>query len=170
MIRLINILNEIITENLGYGYVKLQLDSSFLNEFQKQIDKDDLNTKGIEDDPHITLLYGLHSEVTEEQVKNKLKDINILTVDLFNLSIFPQSDKDVLKFDTKNSNLFKANKVLKELPYTSDFPNYHPHVTIAYLKKDLGKKYINLFKNKILSVPTKGIVYKNANKQVFNIK
>ena len=35
---------------------------------------------------------------------------------------------------------------MKRFPHTSDFPNYHPHMTIAYVKKGTGKYYIKDFK------------------------
>jgi len=171
MIKLKNILIEIILEaGQKLGYVKLQLDLSTLAKFQERIDKNDLDTKGLETDPHITLLYGLQPEVTEQQVKEKLKPINFSSVSLFNVSIF-EGPADVLKFDVEESGgVYEANKALCELPYTSDFPDYHPHVTIAFIKKGLGKKYVDMFKNEKLNTPSKGVIYKNAGGQKFTIK
>ena len=51
-------------------------------------------------------------------------------------SLFENPKYDVLKFDVISPLLNKINKKLtKELPYTSDFPDYHAHCTIAYIKK-----------------------------------
>jgi len=30
---------------------------------------------------------------------------------------------------------------MAEYPHTTDYPDYHPHMTIAYVKKGMGKKY-----------------------------
>ena len=41
---------------------------------------------------------------------------------------------------------------MKELPNTSKFPEYHPHITIAYVKSGKGKNYVKSFENdRILS-------------------
>ena len=37
--------------------------------------------------------------------------------------------------------LIETNKALSTLPFHSDYPDYHAHMTIAYLKKGAGKKY-----------------------------
>ena len=170
MIKLKNLLLEIILEaGQKLGYVKLQLDVSALAKLQERIDKNDLDNKGLETDPHITLLYGLQPEVTEQQVKEKLKSISFSSVSLSNVSIF-EGPADVLKFDVEEPGVYEANKALRELPYTSDFPDYHPHVTIAFIKKGLGKKYVDMFKNEKLNTPSKGIIYKNAGGQKFTIK
>mgnify|MGYP003352094323 CR=1 FL=1 len=42
------------------------------------------------------------------------------------------------------------NKQLCKFPYTNDYPDYKPHITIAYVKKGLGKKYLDIFNNKSL--------------------
>jgi hypothetical protein len=30
---------------------------------------------------------------------------------------------------------------LKKFPFTSDYPDYHPHITLAFVKPGKGKKY-----------------------------
>lgn len=169
MIKLKNILSEILTEGAKFGYVKLQLDASSLKEFQDQISKDDLDTKGFETDPHVTLLYGLHPEVTDQQVKEKLDKVSFGSVSGKNVSLFT-GGQEVLKLDAEGSGLIEANKALRELPHTSDFPDFHPHITIAFLKKGLGQKYVDMFKGKSLDLKAGKIIYKNAGKQEFTIK
>lgn len=34
------------------------------------------------------------------------------------------------------------NKKLKELDYKNDYPDYTPHITLAYVKSGEGEKYI----------------------------
>lgn len=169
MIKLKNILHEILTEGAKFGYVKLELDPSSLKEFQDQINKDDLDVKGFETDPHVTLLYGLHAEVTDQQVKEKLDPITFSTVSGKNVSLFT-GNQEVLKFDAEGAGLIEANEALKTLPYTSDFPEFHPHITIAFLKKGMGQKYVDMFKGKSLNLKAGKVIYKNAGKQEFTIK
>ena len=62
-------------------------------------------------------------------------------------SLFENKKYDVLKFDVKYSNkgdnlLHRCNKLLKNHPFTTDFPDYHPHMTIGYIKPGKGYKYV----------------------------
>jgi 2'-5' RNA ligase len=41
-------------------------------------------------------------------------------------------------------NLNETNEELKQFPFTSDYPDYHPHMTVAYLKPGKGKHYIDM--------------------------
>jgi 2'-5' RNA ligase len=59
------------------------------------------------------------------------------------MSLFENDEYDVLKFNVISNDLAKLNKLMKgNFEYTSNYPNYIPHLTIAYLKKGEGKKYI----------------------------
>lgn len=129
------------------------------------IDKDDIYTEkgdrtfGLEKEAHCTLLYGIDGDVPASDVKDILKDFDFGTLSVSNVSMFDNDKYDVLKFDVKAKSLNKANKMLKELPYESDFPDYHAHLTIGYLKKGTAEKYIKQFKNiKFEAEPSK-IVY-----------
>lgn len=107
---------------------------------------EDDDSYGIETKPHLTLLYGLHEEVTRKDIKSvidKFKDDEII-IEVKGISIFENKDFDVVKFDVKKTPILnKMNKELKKFPFTSDYPEYHPHITIFYCKKGLGYKYIN---------------------------
>ena len=52
---------------------------------------------------------------------------------------------------------------MQKFPHTSSFNEYHPHMTIAYVKKGLGEKYIREFKNKF-SVTGDQMVYSHPDK------
>jgi hypothetical protein len=113
---------------------------------------DDGNT-GIELEPHCTLLYGLHEEVTLEDITNVLDKFTFGDVKLHNPSLFENEKYDVLKYDVAypvkgGAFLHKANTELKKLPHTTSFPDYHPHSTIAYLKSGKGNYYKDFFVSK----------------------
>jgi len=59
------------------------------------------------------------------------------------------------------------NKKLCKLEYTTDFPKYEPHVTLAYVKKGTGVKYKQTLKDGLDGkfTPTK-IVYSKADGSV----
>ena len=135
-----------------YGCVLFLLKIKEWKSIIGKIDEDDVylveddDSYGIETKPHLTLLYGLHEEVTKSDVKSvvdKFKDEDII-IEVDGISIFENKDFDVVKFDVKKTPILnKMNKELKKFPFTSDFPDYHPHITICYVKKGKGKKYID---------------------------
>lgn len=114
-------------------------------------------------DPHVTVLFGLHSDIEDEDVENTIKTFKCPSVKLENISVFENDDYDVVKFDIDNTDLKKMNQQLKSLPYTSDYDQYHPHVTIAYVKPGEGKKYVQKLSNPIIMEPYR-IVYSKADR------
>jgi hypothetical protein len=58
--------------------------------------------------------------------------------------LFENEKYDVLKFEVVGDNLHETNADLKKFPHTTSFPDYNPHLTIAYLKKGEGSKYVNM--------------------------
>lgn len=150
---------ELIEENSAKrSYACLMLDCSNVKakfkELQKDIDKDDLYTEeeghGMETDPHITVLYGIH-EQESKKVKEQL-ELSPVEYTLTGLSLFENDKFDVLKFTVRSPDLKKLNKqCTKTLEYTNSYPEYIPHMTVAYLKPGMGKKYTKL-KNPLIGV------------------
>jgi hypothetical protein len=178
MIKLVDLLKENSESKYDLGCVMLYFNFPRLKNIQDNIEEEDIYTEegdktyGLEDEPHITLLYGLHEGVTIEQVKEAINKIEFFNVRLHNISCFETPKYDVLKFDVEGETLHKANASLKELPFTSDFPEYHPHLTVGYIKKGKGKIYTQGFKglNFILK-PTKAVFSEpNGNKTDIEIK
>jgi len=107
---------------------------------------------GIEDEPHVTVLYGLNNNITSEEVFElikKNKNLSPIKLSTNKISIFENEDFDVVKFDIDSDRMIELNKLLiNKLSYKSDYPDYHPHMTIAYVKKGCGKKYVKDFEKK----------------------
>lgn len=173
MIKLLDLLKE-DKGKFDYGCVMLYFDFPNINEIQNKIDSEDIFTKegdrsfGLETDPHITLLYGLHEEVTTQQVINILEGSSFGEIILHNVSLFETPEYDVLKFDVKYPSrgipfLHKMNKLLITLPHTTSFPDYHPHMTIGYLNSGSGKKYVELFKDLEFTLEPSYLVYSKPN-------
>lgn len=154
MIKLKNLILEKKGDSYEYGAVMLNI--AFPKQsIHSKISESDLyeeegdRTYGIEDEPHITLLFGLHSDqIKDNNIKECISKFTFPELALHNASLFENEKYDVLKFDVidKTKTLNKCNKALKLFPYTNDFPEYHPHCTIAYIKKGLGSKYVKIFK------------------------
>lgn len=109
-----------------------------------EIFDDDTKQYGRETWPHVTILYGI-LPVSENKTKTILKKIpSKLSVALGKNSLFENEQYDVLKIDVTSPQLVAINRFLREnVEYESEHPGYIPHLTIAYLKKGFGKKYIN---------------------------
>ena len=174
--KITNIYDSLITEGESkktkYGCVMLYLEpTDELISLQDKIDDDDVFHEMIdgEDDYgrtlknkyHVTVLYGLHEEVTDEDVKDVLASESIPEINLKNISIFENDKFDVVKIDVESEGLNKLNKKLSEYPHTTDYPDYHAHMTIAYVKKGEGKKYIETLKD--LEATPKKFVYSKIN-------
>ena len=140
-----------------YGCVMVFLDikGDVWGDIQKLIETKDLYTDpddpsfGRETKPHVTGLFGLHEDVTDKEIEDTIKGFKKPKMALNDVSFFTSDKYDVLKFDVESKDMHDINKELKKFPYTSDFPNYHPHCTIAYLKKDSAEKYCKLIKKKV---------------------
>ena len=115
------------------------------------IDRDDVyagedGTYGLETEPHVTVLYGLHDEVHEDLVCRVCQGANgPIEVDVNGVSTFDGEDHEVLKIDLESSLLRKMNKALRSFPYTNDYDDYKPHMTVGYLKKGTSGKYTDKF-------------------------
>jgi len=113
-------------------------------DYAKSIKEDDIYTKdgdyGIEEEPHVTALFGLTSN-DAKQVRDTLKGEGPISIQLGETSLFENDDFDVLKVSAKSPDLKRINKKLSVLDNENSFPDYKPHLTIAYLKKGEGKKY-----------------------------
>jgi len=149
MQKLAGIITENSTSTYEYGCVMLYFNFPMMSKIHDGIDPNDIYTEegdrsyGLEDEPHCTLLFGLHdNEIDTNKVLDVMKQFSFGNVKAHNISLFENENYDVLKFDIKGDNLHKANSALKQFPYTSNFPNYHPHMTIGYLHPGMGAKYV----------------------------
>jgi len=99
---------------------------------------------GRELNPHITIKFGFTKAYTRNEIGNMLDNIIPFKISLKKTSIFETDAFDVVKMDANGEILKKLNKKFSKLPNEDEHPIYHPHCTLAYVKKGEG---IN-FKNK----------------------
>lgn len=162
------------TRKYDYGCVMvgLGLDKDKWGSIQDLIeDKDLYNGEegkeggfGRELDPHVTILFGVHEDVPDEDVEKLINGIKKPVLELQKISTFENKDFDVLKFDIKSDDLHKLNTKFKTLPHTSDYPDYHPHATICYLKKGLAEKYLKKMKDiEPITVEPNEVLYSKPN-------
>lgn len=95
---------------------------------------------GREDQPHCTVLYGLHADSPSEVIE-LFKDEPPIELMLGKTSLFQNDDADVVKHEVTSRDLHRLNKKLRTLDHTNTHPDYIPHITGAYVKPGLGKKW-----------------------------
>lgn len=111
------------------------------SEVYHKLDEHGKEDFGIETEPHITALYGLTNH-DPNSAGPVVAQHGPITVTLGKMSVFKNKDYDVLKVDVDSPQLHKLNGDLQKLPNEQTFPDYHPHLTLAYLKKGEGDKYV----------------------------
>lgn len=98
---------------------------------------------GREDEIHVTVLFGIHTG-QPQQIENIFKQVKPFTFELGRTNVFRNSGVfDVVMINVVNSPcLHDLNSLLEsKLSFTNKFKEYHPHVTIAYVKKGNGWKF-----------------------------
>jgi hypothetical protein len=136
--RLVKILGNILTKR-KFGNVQFNLSPI---DAQKVLDAftvhaADLAPKGRDLQPHVTALFGFHTEVTSADIDKITKGIGNVDIVIGALEAFPEGPDGVpLVIRVESEKLRKLNADLKALPHTSSFPNYIPHICIAYLKPE----------------------------------
>jgi hypothetical protein len=138
------------------SYSCLMLDLSFLASDMLKLQEEicpcevyDLEPgHGLETEPHVTILYGLHTQqlksiqnkINFKPVKFKIKDI----------SLFENDTYDVLKLGIESKDLNELNReVCSKFEFTNKYTDYKPHCTIAYLMPGAGHNYLKM-KNELV--------------------
>jgi 2'-5' RNA ligase len=100
-------------------------------------------TFGREDDIHITVLYGVHTDDVRD-VSGLFKKEKEFECTLGKIGLFTKNSYfDVLVVSVDSEDLHRLNrKMRKEIEATESHPVFVPHVTIGYLKKGHGQQYI----------------------------
>lgn len=95
------------------------------------------------DTPHITLLYGLMQEAGE--IKDKiftvlddweLKSVKVKGISYFDSNMAAEGYYCIIAEIEVTPDLLEGHQRLQLLPHIDTFPEYKPHITIAYIKKD----------------------------------
>lgn len=113
-----------------------------------RIPDEDLAEDGREDHFHITLKYGIHSN-DPESVRSVIEGYSPFPIVLGKTSLLENPDADVVKIEIPPQrdvmNLFNLNHQINEsTECTTTHPEYKAHITLAYVKPGLGKKYLGL--------------------------
>lgn len=90
---------------------------------------------------HITVKFGIHTTNLAD-VERVVAGSPLLSATLGRITAFNNEDFVVLKVSVQSEDLTKLNgRIRQELECTDTFPDYKPHITVAYLKKDERNPY-----------------------------
>lgn len=126
-----------------FSSTQVNLPPAFRQAFHRAImaiPEEDLAEDGREMEPHITVKYGLHDE-QPDATATVLKGESPIEAKLGKLSLFKNDNFDVVKLDVDSPDLHRLNGAIAELPHTDTYPDYTPHMTLAYVKPGRGAKY-----------------------------
>lgn len=168
--------------NVRYDYSSVHVDvpSPLANEIvswgRLHVTDDDIYvsqkdpTFGREDEIHITILYGLHTE-HPDQVRDLLQKQGPVKVRLGKIGVFTNPFKfDVVMIEAVSDDLRRLNAALTEnMRHTNKYGGYHPHVTIAYVKKGKGWQFNkwNVFEGREFACDYAVFSSKNGSKEKF---
>ena len=164
-----------------FGCAMLYADFPKMQALHEEIENEDVyvnpddSTFGLETEPHVTLLYGLHEEVSTEQVAEVIEKHSFGQFIAYNPSLFQNEQYDVLKFDIRypikgGAFLEKCNQDLSQFPHTTSFPDYHPHMTVAYIKKGMGQKYAEKLAGHEYQLEPSHVIYSRPNGEKHRIE
>ena len=147
----------------NYAFLMVKYDTPLVIEkLHKDIDPEDVyeygnEQFGLEKDTHATLAPCLDNGITVVELKKYLNPIGSYSACIGELSMFECPDYDVLKYDVTCQALHESNAKIGAHHTMHTEYTYHPHMTVAYMKKGCAKKYMlpkyNAFP--ILYVPAK---------------
>ena len=122
------------------GYVGIKLDIPNWEELCKIIKPEDIVS--LEDDPHVTVIYGIHSFVNANDVLTNLRLLKLPNIEFGKVGFFPGAESDVVIIELESPDLHDLHSILKtNLSNEQTHPTYNPHVTLGYVKKGTAEKY-----------------------------
>lgn len=119
-----------------------------IGEINKKLISDDIlyfeegQEYGRENEPHITIKYGLTTNYPPKKIGEMVSHIKPFTVILESIDVFSNPKFDVVKINVKSNVLEKLNRMLSKLPNEDKYPIYRPHLTLAYVKPNTGKPLV----------------------------
>lgn len=155
-----------------YACIMLDYDMpDFIKEIQKAIPDDEIyfgeneeqkekKMFGLETEPHITIVFGLENNVKFSEIEPYLFPLKEHQTILVNISTFENKMFDVLKVTAKCPKAAESNRLIMEnFDVHTDFPDFNPHMTIAYMKKGKAAKYKKEILDKIDTIKPYGFNY-----------
>jgi 2'-5' RNA ligase/GNAT superfamily N-acetyltransferase len=142
----------------------------FIDDSEVYRDPKDPDGFGREDDVHVTVKFGLHEFEPSAELLRIIQETQPFEIEIGPATLFENEDFDVVKFDVDSDALRELNRRVSELENSDSYPDYHPHMTVAYVVKGachelIGKPLLDPeFENETRFV-VKALTFSNKNKE-----
>ena len=149
--------------NREYAFLIVDYETpSIIKDLQKKIPSRELYTEeddedyGLEKQSHVTLVPCLDNDIDIDKLKSYLKPIDEYDIVLTDISKFECEEFEVLKCAVKSKALKDTNKeIVDKFETHSEYKDYNPHMTIAYMKKGMADKYLKKILDKLILLKAK---------------
>ncbi len=133
-----------------------------MREASMRIPDDDLGADGREDEPHVTLKYGVKDDiglVSQAVASQKPFNVTLGRTHVFEAGTVGEGQSPVVA-EAHAPELRTLHDLLDKTVGTreDDFPEYRPHATLAYVKPEVANKYEGLNWVEGVSFSVNGIV------------
>ena len=113
-----------------------------------QIPDEVLHEKGREDEPHVTIKFGLHSDSVDDP-KQVVENFPPFVIRLGRTSVFEvrrdDAQYDVVKIEVTGVGIHELNELVSlAIPHTNTQPSFVPHVTLAFVEPGLGANWAGM--------------------------
>ena len=150
--------------NREYAFLMIEYETpKFIKDLQNSIKKEELYTEednddyGLEKESHVTLVPCLDNGTNINTIGENLSEYDIILTDI---SKFECENFDVLKCAVKSKTLKNTNKeILKHFDSHSEFKDYTPHLTIAYMQHGMADKYTKNILDKLVQLKPKNFKF-----------
>lgn len=96
---------------------------------------DDKGGCGREEEPHVTVLYGLQDAIPPQEFLDIVGSTNPFEITLEPITLFRNEKYDVVKMSVSSPELRELNRRVREgCKHVESYPDYKPHITLAYVK------------------------------------
>jgi len=155
------------TRNFPFSSVQIDFPKSIQKDYikiEKKIIKkeflfDEKKGMGYEKNPHVTVLYGIHDINPPIELIDIIETYPKFSITLGDISLFKgdenNNDFDVIKINIHSPDLYILNNLIKkEVEYTTEYPEYIPHATLAYVKANSldHLENLNIFQGIVIPV------------------
>jgi 2'-5' RNA ligase len=142
-----------MSQNVKYEYGCIMAlvdeeDSKKIIQFNKSIIPDEIlyveegQEYGRETEPHVTVKFGFTKNYSKGGVGKLISNIDPFIIKITKIDIFSNEKFDVVKFNVESDFLRKLNTLVSKLPNEDKHPTYNPHLTLAYVRTGMGKRFI----------------------------